>query len=88
MKRLKNSFIKWLLTAVLCLLLGFLLGKFKQDILQGSLSAVKIELQSMQVEKVEQVKQIAHLQAQRQTDQQTITSLTQENKKLNEALRL
>ncbi|WP_019614660.1 DUF6776 family protein [Psychromonas ossibalaenae] len=86
MKRLKNSFIKWLVVSMLCLLLGFLLGKFKQDILRDTLTDAQTELHSMQLEKVEQVKQVAHLQALRLTDQQTITYLDLENKKLNEAL--
>lgn len=86
MKRLKRSFRKWLVVSMICLLLGFLLGQFKMGMLQDSLASMKADLQSSRAEKVELSKKIAGVEANIITDKQTITVLTQENKKLHDQL--
>ncbi len=88
MRRLKKSFIKWIVVSMICLLLGFLLGKFKQDILRDSLALMETDLQTISAEKVELSKQVARIEARLLTDNQTINRLTQENKKINEQLNL
>ncbi|MCW8994739.1 MAG: hypothetical protein OQK77_02875 [Psychromonas sp.] len=86
MKRLKKSVIKWIVVALLCLFSGFLLGKFKIDILQESLALMKVDLQTVNAEKVELSQKVAALETDQITDKQTIKRLTEENKKLNEQL--
>jgi hypothetical protein len=88
MKRLKQSFIKWLVVSLFCLLLGFLLGKFKQEALQDALGLMKVELQMVASEKVELTKKVAAIEAAQITDKQTIKRLTAENKRLNDELNL
>jgi hypothetical protein len=86
MRRLRKSVIKWVVVAMICLLLGFLLGKFKQGILVDSLSLMKADLQTISLDKVELSKQLARIDAELMTEQQTVMQLTQENKKLNDEL--
>jgi|GEM_PF-2092521 len=86
MQRLKKSFIKWVVVAISCLLLGFLLGKFKQDILQDSLALMEVDLQNLSAEKVELSMRLARADAKLMTDEQTIDLLTQENKRLSDEL--
>lgn len=84
MKQLGKNVGKWLVVSMLCLLLGFLLGKFKQDILRDSISLLTADLTNLRAEKSALAKQLAHVDAQVVTDKKMIERLTQENKKLNE----
>ena len=88
MKRLKQSVIKWLVVALLCLLLGFSLGQFKLAVLQDSLASTEQGLQTIRAENVKLSKKTARIEAEQTTDKQTINLLTQENKKLNDKLNL
>ncbi|MFT6986304.1 MAG: hypothetical protein ACJAT7_002137 [Psychromonas sp.] len=88
MKRLKQSFIKWIIVSMICLLLGFLLGKFKQDILLDSLALMEVDLQTLSAEKVELSMQLARNDAKLMTDEQTINQLTQENMQLSKELNI
>ena len=88
MRRLRKSFIKWMVVSLICLLLGFLLGKFKQNMLHDSLALMEVDLQALQVDQLQLVKQIATFQGELLADKQTIKQLSQENKKLNEQLTL
>jgi len=84
MKQLGKNVSKWIVISMIGLLLGFLLGKFKQNILQDSISLLTADLNNLSVEKSALTKQLAHLDAQVITDKRMINQLTQENKKLNE----
>lgn len=86
MRRLRKHFIKWMTVSLICLLMGFLLGKFKQDILIDSLHMMEIKLQELKQEKNTLSKQSAVYQAQLMTDKKMIEELTQENKALNEKI--
>lgn len=86
MTQLKKSVIKWFFVISLCLWLGFSLGVFKQTILENSLAAVKSQLQTITLEKVEVAKKLASSEAYQVTDAQTIKGLTEENKALHEQL--
>ena len=86
MKRLKESFIKRVVVSMICLLLGFLLGKFKLAVLQDSFLVMEADLQTISAEKIELSKKLAGIETELTTDKQTINLLTQENKKLNDQL--
>jgi len=86
MKRLRNSVIKWLVVALICLLLGFLLGKFKQDILQEKLTVMTLDLQTMKVRNARLATDLSRLQVTSVSDQQTIKSLIQGHKQLQDEL--
>lgn len=86
MKRLRNSVVKWLVVALICLLLGFLLGKFKQDILDDKLSIMAVDLQTMKVRNSRLETDFARVQIMSVSDQQTIKSLVLNNKQLQDEL--
>lgn len=86
MKRLRNSVVKWLVIALVCLLLGFLLGKFKQDILEDKLSTMTVDLQTMEERNNHLETQLSRIQIISLSDQQTIKSLVQSNKQLQDEL--
>lgn len=88
MKPLTQSIIKWFIVAILCLALGFYLGIFKQKILQTSLESAKANLQLIIDEKVQLSKKIAVIEADQVIDKRTIKRLTEENKVLNEELKV
>jgi hypothetical protein len=86
LKRLRNSVVKWLVVALLCLLLGFLLGKFKQDILNEQLTVMATELNGLELRNNSINKELARLEVNALSDQQRIKSLVQNNKQLQEEL--
>ncbi|GLS92175.1 hypothetical protein GCM10007916_32450 [Psychromonas marina] len=86
MKRLRNSFVKWLVVSLMCLLLGFLLGKFKQDILDEQLSVVNSELQAVQARNNSLATEFSRIQVNSESEQQTIKSLLHSNKQLQDEL--
>lgn len=86
MRRLRKHFIKWMTVSLICLLMGFLLGKFKQDILIDSLHMMEVDLQELKQAKIKLSKESAVYQAQVMTDKKMIAELTQENKALNEKI--
>jgi len=85
-KRLRNSVVKWSVVALLCLLLGFLLGKFKQDILNEQLSVMVTDLNALETRNNSVNKELARLEINALSDHQTIKSLVQTNKQLQEEL--
>lgn len=86
MKRLRDGVVKWLVVALLCLLLGFLLGKFKQDILNEHLSVMLAELNSIEERNHNLEAELSRLEVNVDAEQQTIKSLVQSNKQLQEEL--
>ena len=86
MKRLRNSVIKWLVVALICLLLGFLLGKFKQDILQDQLTVMAVDLQTMKVRNSRLEADLSRLQVTSISDQQSIKSLVETHKQLQDEI--
>lgn len=86
MRRFKKSFIRWTVVAMICLLLGFLLGKFKQGMLSDALTTANSNLQTVKNAQSDLSKEFARLQVKSMIDDQTINGLSQENKTLNEKL--
>ncbi|MCP4320785.1 MAG: hypothetical protein GY951_03395 [Psychromonas sp.] len=86
MKRLRYSVVKWLVVALICLLLGFLLGKFKQDILEEQLSVMTLDLQTMKIRNGRLETDLSRLQVTSISEQQTIKSLIQGHKQLYDEL--
>jgi hypothetical protein len=85
-KQLRNSVIKWLVVSLLCLLLGFLLGEFKQDILNNKLSMMAVDLQTMKIRNNRLETDFSRAQIVSVSDQQAIKSLAQSNKQLQDEL--
>ena len=86
MKRLRNSVVKWLVVSLLCLLLGFLLGKFKQDILEEQLSVMTVDLQTMKTRNARLDTDLSRIEIMASSDKQTIESLLESNKQLQDEL--
>jgi len=86
MRRLKQNFFKWLVVAILCLVMGFLLGKFRLTLLQDSFALLQAELQTVKLENIALTKKTAGLEASQIIDKQTIKLAAQENAKLTEQL--
>lgn len=86
MKQLRNSVVRWLVVALLCLLLGFLLGKFKQDVLADQLALMGTTLETTQAENMRLETALSGLQISTVAEQQTIKSLLQNNKLLQDEL--
>lgn len=86
MKRLRNSVVKWLVVSLICLLLGFLLGKFKQDLLEQNLAVLSADLQTTNTRNELLETQVSGFDVITTSNQQTITSLLQSNKQLQDEL--
>jgi len=80
--------IRWLVVALLCLLLGFLLGKFKLDILTEQFALMSVDLQAKQTDNERLEADLADLKISTAVEQQTIKSLLQANKLLQDELAL
>lgn len=88
MKQLRNSVVKWLVVSLFCLLIGFLLGKFKQNILAHQVSALSLDMQTLQTENEGLETDFSNLQIRSVAMQQSISSLLDNNKQLQDELSL
>jgi hypothetical protein len=86
MKRLRMSFFKWLSISALCVYFGFMIGKFKQDILQHKIQSLELDTTSLNAENTELIEKLAFIQSEKLSEQQILDGLESENKRLNEAL--
>tara|TARA_R110001583_G_scaffold10698_5_gene49105 strand:+ start:22797 stop:23531 length:735 start_codon:yes stop_codon:yes gene_type:complete len=86
MKKLRYSVTKWLVVSLLCLLFGFLLGKFKQDILNDTLKVMSVDLEIMKMRNSRLETDLARVDIIAVSDQQAIKSLMQSNKQLQDEL--
>lgn len=84
MKRLRDSVVKWLVFSLLCLLFGFLLGKFKQDMLENKLAVITLNFKKMEIRNAKLETKQSRLDIVLVAEQQTIKSLLQSNKQLQE----
>jgi hypothetical protein len=71
---------------MLCLLFGFLLGKFKQDILSDTLMVKSVDLETMKMRNNRLETDLARVEIISVADQQEIKSLLQSNKQLQDDL--
>ena len=86
MKRLRNNAVKIAVACMICLLLGFLLGKFKQDLLLEKIAVINIDNQALQVRNASLDSELSRLQVNAVSEQQSIKSLLESNKQLENAL--
>lgn len=86
MKRYRKSFLKWISISLLCLYFGFMVGKFKQDILQNSIQLLELDVASLSKENSALMDKLTLLQADFLAEKEINESLFIENKELNKAL--
>ena len=86
MKRLSMNFLKWVSISSLCIYFGFMIGKFKQDILEHQLQLLELDTSSLNTENTELIEKLAVIQNEKLAEQQLHDGLESENKRLNEAL--
>ncbi|TEW54444.1 hypothetical protein E2R68_09230 [Psychromonas sp. RZ22] len=86
MKRYRKSFFKWISISLLCLYFGFMVGKFKQDILQNSIQLLELDVASLKTENTELIEKLNLLQADFIAEKQSNDALVIENKDLNTEL--
>lgn len=86
MKRYTKSFLKWTSISLLCLYFGFMVGKFKQDILHNSIQLLELDVASLTKENARLTQKLTLLQADFVAEKQINESLFIENKELNKAL--
>lgn len=86
MKRLRKNVINGLVVCLMCLLLGFLLGKFKQDLLKEQIAVMDVDNQALQIRNARLSSELARIQVTDATEQQTLKSLLKSNKQLENQL--
>lgn len=86
MKQLKMSFFKWLIISLMFVYFGFMIGKFKQDLLQHKIQILELDTTSLSIENTQLMGELAQIKASNLSEQQIHDALDNENKRLNEAL--
>lgn len=86
MKRYRKSFFKWMIISLMCLYFGFMVGKFKQDILENSIQLLELDVTSLRAENQSLTEQLNVIQADLIAEKQINEALSLENKELNAAL--
>ena len=86
MKCYKRSFFKWMIISLMCLYLGFMVGKFKQDILQNSIELLQLDTTNLTAENAAIMKKLSSIQGDYIAEKQANEALVIENRELNDAL--
>lgn len=86
MRGYRKSFFKWLIISLLFAYFGFMVGKFKQDILYNSIHLLELDAASLNAENQELTQQLSLIQADFVAEKQVNETLVVENKTLNQAL--
>lgn len=86
MRGYRKSFFKWITISLLFAYFGFMVGKFKQDILQNSIQLLELDNTSLSTENRTLTQQLNLTQADLTAEKQVNASLVTENKVLNETL--
>ncbi|MDA7746262.1 hypothetical protein N8878_02895 [Psychromonas sp.] len=86
MKRYRMSFFKWITISLMCLYFGFMVGKFKQDILHNTIQLLELDATSLKTENAGLAKNLSIIQADLIAERQNNQALRMENKDLNTAL--
>ena len=86
MKQFKISFLKWLVISLICIYFGFMVGKFKQDILQHKAQSLALDVESLTLENTQLTERLNLIQAEYASEKQVHKVLEKENQKLNDAL--
>ncbi|RBW41605.1 hypothetical protein DS885_16380 [Psychromonas sp. B3M02] len=86
MKQFKISFLKWLVISLICIYFGFMVGKFKQDILQHKVQSLALDVESLTLENTQLTERLNLIQADYNSEKQVHSVLEKENLTLNNAL--
>ncbi|WP_409439870.1 DUF6776 family protein [Psychromonas sp. GE-S-Ul-11] len=86
MKQFKISFLKWLVISLICIYFGFMVGKFKQDILQHKVQSLALDVESLTLENTQLTERLNLTQAEYQSEKQVHKVLEEDNLALNNAL--
>jgi len=86
MRRYKISFFKWLIISLMCFYFGFMVGKFKQDILHNDIQLLQLDVSNLKNENINLLEKLSVLQADYFAEEQANSALILENKKLNDSL--
>ncbi len=86
MKGFKISFFKWLVISLICIYFGFMVGKFKQDILQHKVQLLELDAESLTTENTQLTERLNFIQAEFNAEREIHDVLKNENKELNKAL--
>lgn len=86
MKGFKISFFKWLLISLICIYFGFMVGKFKQDILQHKIKLLELDTASLSAENTQLTERLNFIIGEFDTEKKLHSVLENENKKLNKEL--
>lgn len=86
MRGYRKSFFKWITISLLFAYFGFMVGKFKQDILQNNIQLLELDSASLSIENSELTQKLSLTQADLTAEKQVNESLVTENKLLNETL--
>ena len=86
MKGFKISFFKWLVISVICIYFGFMVGKFKQDILLHKVQLLELDTTSLTTENTQLTERLNFIQAEFNAEREVHDVLKSENKELNKAL--
>lgn len=86
MRGYRKSFFKWITISLLFAYFGFMVGKFKQDILQNNIQLLVLDSASLSAENRTLTQQLSLTQADLTAKKQVNESLAAENKALNETL--
>jgi len=86
MKGFKISFFKWVVISLICIYFGFMVGKFKQDILQYKVQLLELDAASLTTENTQLTERLNFIQAEFNAEQEIHDVLKHENKELNKAL--
>ncbi|MEI6897444.1 MAG: DUF6776 family protein [Psychromonas sp.] len=86
MKRLRNNILKGLVVSLVFLLLGFLLGKFKQNILLDKMRVMNADMQALQITHEQLQSDFFRLKISSVVETQTIKNLLQHNQSIQEEL--
>jgi len=86
MRRYSLRFFKWLLISLMCAYFGFMVGKFKQDILYNKIQLLELDAINLNKENNALTQNLSILQANLFSEQQANEALVLENKNINKAL--
>ncbi|WP_025563307.1 DUF6776 family protein [Psychromonas sp. SP041] len=86
MKGFKISFFKWLVISLICIYFGFMVGKFKQDILLHKVQLLELDTTSLTTENTQLTERLNFIQAEFNAEREIHDVLKSENKELNKAL--
>jgi hypothetical protein len=86
MRRYRKKLLKWLAISLMCLYFGFMVGKFKQDILENEIQLLELETANLNIENKFLIKKLTLLQADFFSEKEANAALNAANKALYDEL--